>query len=60
MRFGEKYIKGALKIVPLGIALAIPDWDDINNNCGIAGGPEIDYYPIDALKISLGALYHPW
>lgn len=33
----------------------IPDWNDIENNYGIAGGPEIGYYPADALEISIGA-----
>lgn len=55
MRFEKKFMNDALKIVPLGFALAIPDWGDVKNNYGIAGGPEIDYYPIDALEISLGA-----
>lgn len=55
MRFEKKYMNDVLKIVPLGVALAIPDWGDVKNNYGIAGGPELDYYPIDALEISLGA-----
>ncbi|HFE64038.1 MAG TPA: hypothetical protein ENK14_06420 [Caldithrix sp.] len=55
MRFEKKTMNDALKIVPLGLALAIPDWGDVRNNYGIAGGPELDYYPIDALEISLGA-----
>jgi len=55
MRLEKKYMNDAMKIVPFGVVLAIPDWDDVENNYGIAGGPEIDYYPIDALEISLGA-----
>ena len=55
MRFEKKYMNDALKIIPIGIAVSIPDWNDIKNNYGVAGGPEIDYYPIDALEISLGA-----
>ncbi len=55
VRFEKNFMNDALKIVPLGIAVAIPDWNDIKNNYGIAGGPEIDYYPIDALEISVGA-----
>lgn len=55
MRLEKKYMNDALKIVPFGIALAIPDWNDVKNNYGIAGGPEIDYYPVDALEVSLGA-----
>jgi len=55
MRLEKKYMNDILKIIPFGIALAIPDRNDVKNNYGIAGGPEIDYYPIDALEISLGA-----
>ena len=55
MRVEKKFMNDAIKIVPFGFALAIPDWKDIENNYGIAGGPEIDYYPIDALEIALGA-----
>ena len=49
MRLEKKYMNDAVKIVPFGVVLAIPDWDDVKNNYGIAGGP------IDALEISLGA-----
>lgn len=55
MRLEKKYMHDAIKVVPFGVALTIPDWGDIENNFGIAGGPELDYYPIDALEISLGA-----
>jgi len=55
MRLEKKYMNDALKIVPFGIAISIPDWNNLKNNYGIDGGPEIDYYPIDALEISLGA-----
>jgi hypothetical protein len=43
----KKYMNDAIKIVP--------DWGDIENNYGVAGGPEISYYPADALEISIGA-----
>ena len=55
LRFEKKFLNDALKIAPLGIALTIPDWNDVKNNYGLAGGPELDYYPIDALEISMGA-----
>ena len=54
-RIEKNFMHDALKVVPFGVALAIPDWNDISNNYGLAGGPEIDYYPVDALEISLGA-----
>ena len=55
MRFEKIFMNGELKIIPLGIALVVADWSDISNNYGLAGGPEIDYYPIDALEIAIGA-----
>ena len=54
-RVEKKFMHDALKIVPFGVAVAVPEWKDISNNYGIAGGPEIDYYPFDALEIALGA-----
>jgi len=55
LRFEKKFMNDEIKIVPLGFALSVTDWDDIENNYGFAGGPEIDYYPVDALEISVGA-----
>lgn len=55
IRFEKKFMHDALKIVPFGAAVAITDWNDLKNNYGFAGGPEIDYYPADALEISIGA-----
>ena len=55
MRFEKNFMNNELKIVPLGIALVVTDWSDISNNYGLAGGPEIDYYPVDALEIAIGA-----
>ena len=55
IRFEKKFMHDALKIVPFGAAVAITDWNDLKNNYGFAGGPEIDYYPWDGLEISLGA-----
>lgn len=55
LQIEKKFMNDALKIVPLGIALSVPDWSNIENNYGIAGGPEIAYYPADALEISVGA-----
>ncbi len=55
VRFEKNFFNDALKIVPFGMALTVTDWKDVKNNYGFAGGPEIDYYPLDALEISLGA-----
>ena len=55
LRLEKRTLNDALKIVPLGIALAIPDWNNVRQNYGIAGGPQIAYQPVDALEISLGA-----
>lgn len=55
LSFEKKFMNDELKIIPLGFALSVTDWDDIENNYGFAGGPEIDYYPVDALEISVGA-----
>ncbi len=55
IRVEKRAWNDALKIVPFGIALAIPDWSQFRENFGFAGGPQISYHPVDALEISLGA-----
>ncbi len=54
-RVEKRMLNDALKVVPFGIALAVPDWQDVQNNYGLAGGPEIAYSPVDALEIAIGA-----
>ncbi len=55
VRFEKKFLNDALKIIPFGIAFSIIDWENIWDNYGLAGGPEIDYYPFDGLEIAFGA-----
>jgi len=57
IRLEKKFMHDALRFVPFGGALTITDWNDIKNNYGFTGGPEIDYYPFDGLEISLGAFF---
>ncbi|NOX36054.1 MAG: hypothetical protein GXO78_00805 [Calditrichaeota bacterium] len=55
VRLEKRAWNDALKIVPFGIALAIPDWSRYRDNFGFAGGPQISYHPVDALEVSIGA-----
>lgn len=55
IRFEKKFLNDEFKIVPLGLALSVTDWENAGDNYGIAGGPEIAYYPSDGLEIKLGA-----
>ncbi len=55
VRFEKKLFNDAIKLVPFGAAITISDWHDVKHNYGFAGGPELDYYPLDALEISMGA-----
>jgi len=54
-RFEKKFFNDELKIVPIGGVVAINNWDEIKNNYGLAGMPEITYYPSDNVEITLGA-----
>ena len=53
--FEKKFLNDALKFIPFGIVFSTIDWKNIWDNYGLAGGPEIDYYPFDGLEIALGA-----
>ena len=55
IRFEKKFFNDKLKIVPIGGVITITDWGDMNNNYGIAGSPEITYYPTDNIELILGA-----
>ncbi len=55
IRFEKRFLNDALKIVPLGIIFSTNDWGNVGDNYGVAGGPEIDYYPYDGLEIAVGA-----
>jgi hypothetical protein len=55
-RIEKGFLNDELTIVPFGFALAITDWDDIGNNYGLAGMPEISYRPADNVELILGAV----
>jgi hypothetical protein len=42
--------------VPFGVALAIPEWDNLSRNYAFIGNPEITYYPADSVELVLGAM----
>ncbi|MCK4653335.1 MAG: hypothetical protein KAU01_02700 [Candidatus Cloacimonetes bacterium] len=54
-RFEKKFFNDELKIVPLGGAVSVTDWDDYRNNYGFVANPEITYYPYDNVEIITGA-----
>lgn len=54
-RLEKKLFHDELKIVPLGGAIAITDWDDIGNNYAIVGNPELTYSPADSVELIFGA-----
>jgi len=56
-RFEKKFFNDELKIVPFGGAIAINDWDNVKNNYGYVGNPEITYYPTDNIELTLGAFW---
>jgi hypothetical protein len=55
-RIEKSFLNDELTLVPFGIALAVNDWDDIGNNYGFAGLPEISYQPADNVELTLGAV----
>ena len=54
-RCEKDFLNAELTVAPLGIAIAIPDWDEIDTNYGVVGIPEITYRPADNLELILGA-----
>jgi hypothetical protein len=54
-RFEKKFFNNELKIVPIGGAVSVTDWDDYKNNYGFIANPEITYYPYDNIEMILGA-----
>jgi hypothetical protein len=55
-RIEKDFLNDELTIVPFGFALAITDWEDLGENYGIAGMPEISYRPADNVELTLGAV----
>ena len=54
-RFEKKFFNDELKIVPIGGAVSVTDWDNYENNYGFVANPEITYYPYDNIEMILGA-----
>ena len=48
--FNDKF-----KIVPIGGAVAINDWDDVKNNYGLVYAPELSYFPSDNVELNIGS-----
>jgi hypothetical protein len=55
LRLEKKYMYDKLKLAPVSAMVEIPNWDDIENNYGIALGSEISYYPYDAFELTIGS-----
>jgi len=54
-RFEKKFFDDKMKIVPFGGVIEVNDWGNLKNNYGIAGNPEITYYPTDNIELTLGS-----
>jgi len=54
-RFEKKFFNDELKIVPIGGAVSVTDWDDYENNFGVVINPELSYFPYDNIEMILGA-----
>ncbi len=54
-RIEKKFFNDKLKVVPIGGVITVTDWDDLDKNYGIAGNPEITYYPTDNIEMKTGA-----
>jgi hypothetical protein len=54
-RFEREFLNAELTVAPLGMAIAIPDWDEIDTNYGVVGIPEVTYRPTDNIELILGA-----
>ncbi|MDP8227655.1 MAG: hypothetical protein P9L89_08470 [Candidatus Celaenobacter polaris] len=54
-RIEKKFFNDELKIVPIGGAISVTDWNDYRNNYGLVANPEIIYYPYDNIELLFGA-----
>lgn len=52
-RLETTFLNDKFKLVPIGGAVAINDWDDIKNNYGLVYSPELSYYPSDNIELSV-------
>lgn len=52
-RLEKTFLNDKFKLVPIGGAVAINDWDDMKNNYGLVYAPELSYYPSDNVELSI-------
>ena len=52
-RLEKTFLNDKFKLVPIGGAVAINDWDDMKNNYGLVYAPELSYYPSDNVELSV-------
>ncbi len=50
----KKFLNDRLKVAPLGIALEIPDWSNLDENYGYILNPSISYSPFDNVEFDVG------
>jgi len=51
----KTFLNDKFKIVPIGGAVAINDWDDVKNNYGLVYAPELSYFPSDNVELNIGS-----
>ncbi len=54
-RLEKTLLNDKFKIVPIGGAVAINDWDDVKNNYGLVYAPELSYFPSDNVELNIGS-----
>ncbi len=54
-RLEKTFLNNELKVVPIGGAVAINDWNDAGNNYGLVYTPEVTYYFTDNVELTWGA-----
>ena len=54
-RLEKNFLNDKFKIVPIGGAIAINDWDDVKNNYGLVYAPELSYFPSDNVELNIGS-----
>ena len=54
-RLEKTFLDDKFKLVPIGGAVAINDWDDVKNNYGLVYAPELSYFPSDNVELNIGS-----
>lgn len=54
-RLEKTFLNNKFKLVPIGGAIAINDWEDVKNNYGLVYAPELSYYPSDNVELNVGS-----